>query len=269
MIIRTRTIVSAGMAVLLAAGPVSAQDAGEDWDFGQDQARDLSIAAVTFDTFGVAVRCLDETLSVVVSGLPTREGIQTFDYQMGERTDDDSLWVSGGRNQSAFALWPAHVARDLRRGGRFALGIPDGERVRRIAVDLPASPSAIGRVFEACDREMPEDSTDAPDRENLAGLQWRTRPTPTFPARTESETGVAAIICGVAGSGALRQCRVESEFPEGGGFGRAAVLGAHRTGRVEIKDGETGTMEDRRVSFYVRYGLGLDLPPIPSRLPPR
>ena len=206
---------------------------------------------------------------MVVSGLPTREGIQTFDYQMGERTDDDSLWVSGGRNQSAFALWPAHVARDLRRGGRFALGVPDGERVRRIAVDLPASPSAIGRVFEACGREMPEDSTAAPDRENLAGLQWRDRPTPSFPARTDSETGVTALICGVASSGALRQCRVESEFPEGGGFGRAAVLGAHRTGRVEMKDGETGAMEDRRVSFYVRYGLGLDLPPIPSRLRPR
>lgn len=258
----------AGTLALLLATPASAQE-GEDWDFGQDAGRDLTIAAVTFDNFGVAVRCLDETLSVVVSGLPTREGVQTFSYQMGDETDDDTLWVSRGVGQSAFALWPAHVARDLSKGGRFALGVPDGERIRRIAVDLPASPSAIGRVFQACDRQLDDDTSNAPDRENLAGLQWRDRPQPSFPARTASETGIAALTCDVDGGGALRRCRVESEFPEGGGFGRAAVLGAHRTGRVQIKDGETGSTEGRRVAFYVRYGLGLDLPPVPSRLPPR
>jgi hypothetical protein len=61
---------------LLIAAPVAApaQDPSEDWDFGADPARKLTIAAMTFENFGVAVRCMDENLSVVVSGLPVASG---------------------------------------------------------------------------------------------------------------------------------------------------------------------------------------------------
>jgi len=65
--------------------------------------------------------------------------------------------------------------------------------------------------------------------------------------------GLAAITCVVRQQGRLRDCRIESEFPEGGGFGRAATMGAHRTARVAPLEGMPGDGDGRRVSFLVRF----------------
>ena len=47
-----------GLAALIAT-PATAQD---DWDLGRDPERKLTIAAVTYDNFGVAVRCMDDVM---------------------------------------------------------------------------------------------------------------------------------------------------------------------------------------------------------------
>ena len=72
-------------------------------------------------------------------------------------------------------------------GGRWVLEVPDGERVRRISVDVPASPAAIGEVFSACGRELsPTSLRDEPSRENFGGLRWVEVPVPEFPTRTNA-----------------------------------------------------------------------------------
>jgi hypothetical protein len=250
----------------------SAQDAGaHEWDFGRDPARKLAIAAVSYENFGVAVRCLDGILSVVVSGLPEGRGVRTFRYQMGDQTETDSRWVAAGDGTTAFAVWPTRTAAGMAKGGRLSLGVRDGERMRRIAVDLPPSTGAVSQVFQACGRELTsETEANEPDRENLGGLRWRSTPEPSFPSRTVASQGLAAVRCKVDRGGRLEDCSVESEFPEGGGFGRAATLGAHRTGRVET-DGQAGTMEGREIAFVVNYRMSSEpaLPSMPSRLRPR
>ena len=257
--------VAIGASALMAAGPAFAQD---DWDFGQDPARHLAIAAVTFDNFGVAVRCLNDTLSVVVSGVPAQEGEQTIRYAMADRPEDDSSWVGSPDGRSIFSIWPGAVASDMQKGGRLSLAIPGPDRVRRLAVDLPPSPAAIGQVFAACGREAPQNDNDEPARENLNGLRWRSVPQPTFPSGTDSTFGVAALLCTTDNGGAPRDCKIESEFPEGGGFGRAAVVGAHRNGRVELAEGATGELGDRTIAFVVRYRLRAETEVrAPSRLP--
>lgn len=250
------------------AAPGLAQTADE-WDFGRDAENKLVIAAVTFESFGVAVRCRDNVLSVVVAGLPAGPTERVIDYSMAGSSPDDTRWISAPGSPSAFALWPASIAADLRKGGRLSLGVPDGERTRRIAVDLPPSTTSIDQVLSACGREIPVDSNDEPTDSNLGSLVWRQAPEPRFPDRTSSAAGVAALQCKVTRTGGLRACRVESEFPEGGGFGRAATLGAHTTGRIGFPPGETGVLEDREISFVVRYMMsdGLTLAPAPSRLP--
>lgn len=257
------------LTVFAAATPATARD---DWDLGRDPARDLTIAAVTFENFGVAVRCMDGALSVVLSGVPRGRGVRTFRYQMGDQPETASRWVAAGDGDVAFAVWPAATAADLARGGRLNLGIRDGDRLRRLSADLPASSTAVAEVFRACGRELsPASRDEEPDRENLGGLRWVDVPTPSFPSRTEASAGLAAVTCDVDARGGLRTCRVESEFPEGGGFGRAATLGAHRTGRVGVDPAAPGALEGRRVNFVVRYGLRdeVALPTIPSHLPER
>ncbi|MDB5420062.1 MAG: TonB family protein [Brevundimonas sp.] len=260
------------LAALLAistASPALAQNGADDWDFGRDAETKLVIAAVSFESFGIAVRCRDGVLGVVASGLPAGSGELRLKYSMAGSAERETPWLSPPRSQTAFAIWPASIAADLRKGGRLSLGVPDGERTGRIAVDLPPSTSSIDQVLAACDRDIPIDSNDQPSGPNMSALEWRRPPEPSFPSRTGSEAGVAALLCNVNATGSLRGCTVESEFPEGGGFGRAATLGAHRTGRVGIPDGQTGVMEGRQIAFVVRYRMGVDMTPTPSRLPAR
>lgn len=244
--------------VLLANGPSAAQDDG-DWDFGEDPARKLSIAAVTFPNFGVAVRCMDGSLSVVLSGLPVASGERTLGYRMGDRPEIESRWVSGRDSNSAFAIWPRSMAAELGRGGRLSVTAPDGETSRRFAVDLPPSSASVERVFQACGRELePPERDAAPTDEEFPGLVWKRVSRGDYPERAQSRNlggGLAAITCHVQASGRLTGCTVESEFPEDGGFGRAATLGAQRTARVAAAPGSSESIEGRRVSFVTRFAM--------------
>lgn len=269
MIPMMKPVLSTLLAGLIAT-PALAQTTADDWDLGRDAEQKLVIAAVSFETFGIAVRCRDNVLSVVASGLAVENGERTLKYSMAGSVERDTPWVAARRSQAAFAIWPAAIAADLSKGGRLSLGVPDGERIRRIAVDLPASPAAIGQVFAACGRELPVDSSQEPRSTNMSALIWRHAPAASFPDRGRSDAGIAALLCNVEARGGLRGCRVESEFPEGGGFGRAATLGAHQTGRVGLPEGQTGDMEGRQIAFVVRYMMSNDLlPAAPTRLPPR
>ena len=267
-----RLVAPAAILLLLSATGSAAQaPAGEDWDFGVDPARKLTVAAVTFDRFGVAVRCMDGSLSVVMSGLPAASGQRRLLYSMGGAPEAETIWVSGRDSPSAFALWPRSFARALSEGGRLSVAALEGEATRRYVVDLPPSPTAVASVFQACGHELvPADPDDeAPTGEDLGDLRWARSPDISFPGRARYAEGLAAILCDVSETGRLRDCTVESEFPEGGGFGRAAVLGAHRTARVETASRSSTGLEGQRVSFVTRYRMaGLGLTPAPSRLPP-
>lgn len=256
-------------AALLWNNPVMAQDASDDWDYGEDPAEKTSIAAVTFETFGVAVRCRDKSLSVIVSGLPVASGERKLRYRMDAIEEAESVWVSGRNSPTAFALWPRRIADDFSRGGTLALAAMDGDQVRRYQVDLPSSNAAIPRVLQACGLES-DSQDDAPGGETLSGLRWVRPLDITFPSNSRYESGLAAIQCQIRSDGRLRDCEIESEFPEGSGFGRAATLGAHRTGQVAPSGVGQARLEDRRVAFVTRYNsYEALLAPPPSRLPDR
>lgn len=264
-------VASAAILLLLSANGSAAQVAADDWDLGVDPSRNLTAAAVTFDRFGVAVRCADGSLSVVMAGLPVASGQRRLLYSMDGRPEAETLWVSGPDSTSAFAVWPRSFARAMSRGGRLSVAALDGQTTRRYVVDLPPSANSIGQVFQACGHDLvPSGNNEAPSGEDFAGLRWAQRPQVSFPDRARHEQGLAAVLCRVRQDGGLRDCTVESEFPEGSGFGRAATLGAHRTARVETADGSAGDLEGRRISFVTRYGMaGPGLTPPPSRLPNR
>jgi len=253
----------AAFAVMAAATPAFAQAQtpaaveGDDWDFGEDASRRLTIAAVTFENFGVAVRCMDGAFSLILSGLPEASGERTIRYEIGDE-EAESLWVSAPDSTSAFAVRPNWLAYHLSKGGHLALTVPDDQESRRIVADLPPSPQAIARVFSACGRAMPEDRSRLEIEEAIAmpGLTWRSMPRVEFPSATRAAAGIASLTCNVKPDGSLRGCTAESEFPVGGGFGRAAVLGAHKTGRIGHSDRSRAPIADRQISFVVRYAMG-------------
>lgn len=240
----------------LAAGPVLAQDPGDDWDYAEDASRQLSIAAVTFDTFGIAVRCMGGNFSLVMSGLPEGSGERALMMQLRDWPEIEEPWVSEEDSGTLFAVWPRHLAAALAQGGNLSVLVPDGDAMRRYLVDLPSSDSAVGRVLQACGIDIAElDVIDqVPDDLEAQGLVWERRPTPSFPSAGRS-LGLAAIRCEADAGGRLQNCNAESEFPVGSGFGRAAILGAHRTGRVRPAEGASADIEGRSVVFVVRYSM--------------
>lgn len=257
------------LALLANSAAWAQAPANDDWDYSENAGEKLAIASVTFETFGVAVRCRDNTLSVLVSGLPVESGERKLRYRMGASEEVESVWVSGRNSQTAFAVWPQRIASQLRSGGTLAIAAMDGDQVKRYQVDLPASAEAIPRVMTACG-QVSENQDDAPSGENLAGMRWIDRPEINFPSRSSVETGLAAIQCSVRANGRMRDCRILSEFPEGAGFGRAATLGAHRTAQVVSTGSGSADLEGRSVSFVVRYNsYEALLAPPPSRLPDR
>lgn len=249
-----------------AAGSAGAQD-GDDWDYGHSAEQNASVAAVTFDTMGVAVRCMNDTLSVLLSGMPAGSGERSLKVAVGEQGEEDSLWVSARDSGTLFAVWPRALAHDLALGGRLSVAVPDGERVVRYAVELPASEAAIGRVLEACGQTLYGPVNDAPEGVNMAGLEWASPPEINFPGQSRYEGGIAAIVCTTRANGELEDCAIESEFPTGSGFGRASTLGAHRSGRVRPVAGGDSVREGRRIAFLTRFSLS-NTPSlnIPSRL---
>ena len=258
-------------ALLIAGGPGWAQDAGDDWDFGENREQKLSIAAVSFENFGVAVRCMDGSLSVLMAGLPEDGGRRTLSYRIGQGPEHASDWISARGATTAFAFWPRAVARDLSEGGRLTVTVPTDSGQRRITADLPPSRAAVARVFQACGRELTSAETlDAPREQNFGGLEWVREPDGSFPDRARYADGIAAVQCRVRANGHLSGCTIESEFPEGSGFGRAAVLAGHRTGKVGPADGGTADIEGRLINYTMRYGI-IDgyLTPPPSRMADR
>lgn len=266
-----RTTLALLLGLVAVSGPAGAQD-GDDWDFGQDPARKLTIAAVSFENFGVAVRCMNGSLSVVMSGLPTASGVRRLRYGVGEAPGAESRWVSGRDSNAAFAVWPRRVATEMSRGGPLVVLAPRADGLQRYAVDLPPSREAVGRVFQACGLTLDAPEEDAgPTGEQFAGLTWRDSPRPSFPDRTSASAGLAGVTCTLRADGTLRGCKAESEFPEGSGFGRAAELGAHRTGRVQAIDPSGPSLEGRTIAFITNYMIDDSawVQPPPSRLPGR
>ena len=247
-----KAIVGALMASLMAA-PTLAQDA-DDWDYAEDSARQLSIAAGTFDSFGVAARCMDGHFSLILSGLPEGSGERTLWVRLRDRPELEEPWVSEEDSGTLFSVWPRSSAAALSRGGPLSIRVPDGDQWRRYVVDLPRSEASVARVLAACGTaiaDLPVIEV-VPDDIETQGLAWLRRPDVSFPGGTPA-FGLAAIRCEADAGGRLINCAAESEFPVGSGFGRSAVLAAQRTGRVRAADGATSDIAGRTLNFVVRY----------------
>lgn len=80
------------------------------------------------------------------------------------------------------------------------------------------------------------------------------RPQPEFPDRARSNHGVVGLICTVTVRGTFNNCQIESETPEGNGFGRAAVASMHRGSRIDMRAG--GPSPGDRVQATIRFWNG-------------
>ena len=258
-----------GLASLSLTGAAQAQSA-DDWDFGADPSRKLTVASIDYGTYGVAVRCMDGVVSLTISGLPEASGERDLSLSLAGGPSYTSQWISGRNSPVAFALWPRQLAGGLARGGTLVISAPDGGLTRRYTMDLPRSEQSVARTLAACGHTL---EAPAPAGENQVGLAWVNPPRPTPSNRADYATyeqALAAVVCQIAPDGKLRDCEAESEFPPGSGWARASVVTAHREGRVRLTSGPGPIPPGRTIGFVSRLNWNDDLlPATPSRLPLR
>ena len=259
--VKTRHIRQTALVVclLLAAGPAAAQDAESDWDLTTDPARQLTLATLNFGSNQIALRCKAGVLDLLVTGMPlTTAAFQTVRVTAGAIKDERQQWLTWPDRPIISPAEPERVARQLRAGGELDIRLEPataGERPRRYRLPVPQSAASIDQVLSACSVPL-NDDWDLRQRAELGTVLWARQLAPDFPELAASrgvESAEVRLGCAIASGGALDECRILSEAPQGAGFGRSALRAAERA-RVEPPDDEESLI-GKVVTFTVRFRI--------------
>ena len=226
-----KTVLFGALAVVTGLG-LTAATQDDDWEFQQDAARNITIAAARYDAGQIiVVQCRDNKLTAVLGGLP--QSADTLQVQ-ANRADGRSIvqsWRPAGSPGAYSSVVAGRDVRFLRGGGLYTLRTAEGETpVFRGSFDLPTQSANLDRVLTACgwatedDRDLLAEATqvsltrpgddDGPRRPQVqmrrgAPRTWERQqpdaaaspPPPPAPA----ENGVSCIVRALH----LRDCRAD------------------------------------------------------------
>ena len=85
-----------------------------------------------------------------------------------------------------------------------------------------------------------------------AELTWAEQPRPDFPQPIRFARGFAVVMCLTNPDGSLRDCSVEAEHPQEGGFGDSA-LRASRRARVANVGDQTAPVAPARILYRNQF----------------
>lgn len=149
-----KRLLGASVAAVMAAfqtSPALAQET-DDWEFQEDVAQRLSVAAVRYDAGpAIFVQCRQGGLTVVLAGLPaTTSGDLVLEARRADGRSDSQRWISGGAPGSLRSSVPARDVRFMRGGGAFTLRSAEGAATFAANYDLPTQSANLDRVLTNC-----------------------------------------------------------------------------------------------------------------------
>lgn len=265
------------LTVLGLAAPCLAQespDAAEDWALTSIPDRKAVVAMIDFTSgLNIAARCIDGVYDVMITGLPEAEG-RVLSRELGIQAGDDdtpstSVWSVGARHDAAFSRIPAHVARDLAKGGKLQVIVPATPKTprTRYVMDLVPSSTAIEQTLTACGlplvdpRRTRDDQIDGNGQDGLpAAVMWQSAPRPSFPAAVNGRSpreGYVVLSCVATQEGRLEDCQTESEQPAGYDLGRSVQRSLPRA-RLRLTDEAAASgrpLAGRMIMFSVNFRM--------------
>lgn len=198
-----RMILCAGLAMTAGLGMASAAVAqDDDWEFQQDTARNITVAAARYDAGQmIVVQCRDGGLTAVLTGLPPSEAPLVLAATRADGRHSQQSWRPAGAPGAYQSASPGHDVRFMRSGGAYTVRTGEGAATAfRGVFDLPTQFANLDRVLTACgwattdDRDALEeaatvitivDPDPAPRRERQQSRSVSQRPrfsTPVPPA---------------------------------------------------------------------------------------
>ena len=215
-VFKMKTELCLGLAMMAGLGFASAAVAqDDDWEFQEDPARQLSIAAARYDAGQmIVVQCRQGGLTVVLTGMPVTPGPIQVQATRADGRAVSQAWLPAGAPGAYRSASSGATVRFMRGGGLYALRTESP--AFRASFDLPTQSANLDRVLTACgwatedDRDLLPEATQAawsirtirrPSRARSAvearpGRRPRRR-LPRSPAAAAREYGVSCIaaIC--------------------------------------------------------------------------
>lgn len=244
--------------------PILGQDAPPDWQISRDPDAGATLAYTGFSNgLTIVARCQQGRYEVLLAGLPPAREDEEENRELRVAFGDEELasqrWSVAVKNTTAVSDLPAPFARNLREGGRLQIQVPNGAgegRNVRYDLTLPSSPASIDETLTACGRPLvdPRDAEleSLPETGLPSHLVWVRAPRGQYPGGRTYTQGFAVVSCITDPDGSLRDCTVESEYPQDGGFGDAALKSA-RDARTGNGAGPSQPVPTSRVIYRVQF----------------
>lgn len=149
----TRWMVAMIMAGAVCAPSLATAQDADDWEFGEDAARQLTVATVRYDGGkAVVVQCEKSELKVAIVGLPASTTVtRHLDVTRADGRRDRQGWFATPGQTVFTSTVAGRDARFLRGGGLFDLRSAAGDAAPVHATfDLPTQNANLDRVLAAC-----------------------------------------------------------------------------------------------------------------------
>jgi hypothetical protein len=157
-----KTTIAATLCALLGAGLATAAAAqDDDWEFAEDPARQLTVAASRYDAGpSIIVQCRAGALTAMLIGMPAAAGTEEIQLT-ATRADgraDAQAWRPAGSDGVFRSSVPARDIRFLRGGGAYAVRTAEGApHAFSATFDLPPQSANLDRVLTACGWDLADD----------------------------------------------------------------------------------------------------------------
>jgi hypothetical protein len=239
-------VCAAVLAAALGAGQAAAlapQD--DDWEFQEDAAQGVSVAAVRYDAGQMIIaQCREGRLTVVLSGLSQTSEQLRVAATRGDGRAAEQRWVATRATGAWRSASPGRDARFLRGAGNWSFRNADPTTPAFTGVfELPAQSANLDRVLTACGWALEDDRDLLVEAEVLLDRPRRGQAPAAhrYRAPNKPEREVSCVVRGMR----LRDCRADHPRSTWNADVRS-VIQAVEGEEVYVAEGvEASTMEGR------------------------
>lgn len=191
-------------ALAFAAGQASpVQD--DDWEFVEDPAQELTLAAARYDGGqSIIAQCQRGRLVLILTGLPEGEDMLRLAATRADGRAAVQRWTPVGGPGIYRSVTPGREARFLRGGGSYVVRSAVGAAtVVNATFDLPAQSANLDKVLTACGWALEDDRDLLEEAEVFLTRPGARRDPPPYRIPSVPEREVSCVVREMR----LRDCR--------------------------------------------------------------
>lgn len=197
--------VVASLCALTCAAGQAAPVHDDDWEFVEDPAQELTLAAVRYDGGqSIIAQCQRGRLVLVLTGLPEGEEMLRLGATRADGRATAQRWTPVGGPGTYRSVTPGREVRFLRGGGAYVVRSAVGAATPVNATfDLPGQSANLDRVLTACGWALEDDRDLLEEADVFLDRPSARREPPPYRVPSVPEREVSCVVREMR----LRDCR--------------------------------------------------------------